>query len=102
MMRAAIAMLAALAAATAVAITATKDYVDRKDAEHAVAATNLVIVATNDLARLVGNKADEVKVVTALGETSTNTVVRSSTPLLIRAHTDPDGVKRYRLIDLEP
>lgn len=86
-------IIIALAPLVASAITATKEYVDRKDGENAVAATNLVVAATNAIASTV---------VTALGETSTNTVVYSSTPLLIRSQTDSDGVKRYRLIDLTP
>ena len=60
------------------------------------------LASTNQVAQAVAPKADATKVIAALGQTTTNTVVYSSTPLLIRAHTDPDGVKRYRLIDLEP
>ena len=92
-MRRLFAIFAAALPLLATGITATKEYVDRKDGENAVAATNLVVAATNAIASTV---------VTALGETSTNTVVYSSTPLLIRSQTDSDGVKRYRLIDLTP
>ena len=66
--------------------------------------TNYVAQAVAPLASTnqVAQKADATKIVTALGQTTTNTVVYSSQPLLIRADTDADGVKRYRLIDLEP
>ena len=64
---------------------------------------------TNQIARVEANvatnlaaKAAATNVVAALGQTTTNTVVYSATPLLIRPQTDADGVKRYRLIDLSP
>ena len=42
---------AILAALTASAITATKEYVDRKDGEVAALSTNIVTTATNALAQ---------------------------------------------------
>ena len=54
---------AILAALTASAITATKEYVDRKDGEIAVAATNLVADATNNLTTAVAAVSNETALV---------------------------------------
>ncbi|MBQ7235510.1 MAG: hypothetical protein IJS36_08895 [Kiritimatiellae bacterium] len=99
----------ALAPFLASAITATKEYVDRKDGENAVAATNLVTSATNAVtvatAAAIATKADAVKRVTIdTGSGATNLVVRpvyANANLVIRECETANGQKQYRLIRKE-
>lgn len=86
--------------AIALAVTATKEYVDKQDK----AISNLVVsvsarVDTNTVA--IAAKADAVRTVD-IGVT--NLVVRpvyADSQLVIRGQADADGVKRYRLYDLD-
>lgn len=104
-----IACAAALLPLAACAITATREYVDRKDGENAVAATNLVTNATNAVtvatAAAIATKADAVKRVTIdTGSGATNLVVRpvyANVNLVIRECETANGQKQYRLIRKE-
>ena len=98
----AVALLAALAASTALAITTTKEYVDRKDGENAQAATNLVTVATNQIAAAMSTKADANPTIrTTTGGVSTNEtgrVVYSNVSLIIREVPAANGQRQLRVI----
>ena len=95
-------LVAALAPLFASGITATKEYVDRKDGENAVAATNLVTAATNAVACTVATKADAHPTIrTTVGGVSTNetaTVVYANVKLMVREVPTANGQKQYRLI----
>lgn len=92
----------ALAPLLASGITATKEYVDRKDGENAVAATNLVTIATSEISRTVATKADAHPTIrTTVGGVSTNetaTVVYANVKLMVREVPTANGQKQYRLI----
>ena len=92
----------ALAPFLASAITATKEYVDRKDDEKAQAATNLVTAATNEISRTVATKADAHPTIrTTVGGVSTNetaAVVYANVKLMVREVPTANGQKQYRLI----
>ena len=92
----------ALAPFLASAITATKEYVDRRDGENAQAATNLVTAATNAVACTVATKADAHPTIrTTVGGVSTNesaTVVYANVKLMVREVPTANGQKQYRLI----
>ena len=96
------ALLAALAASGAFAITATKEYVDRKDGETAQASTNLVAAATNQIAVAVAAKADAAPTIqTTIGGVSTNEtgrVVYSNVSLIIREVPAANGQRQLRVI----
>lgn len=104
-----IACAAALLPLAACAITATKEYVDRRDAANATAATNLVTSATNAVAaaaaQAIASKADAEKTVTInTGAGATNLVVRpvyANVNLVIRECETANGQKQYRLIKKE-
>lgn len=99
----------AAAAMHAVAITATKEYVDRRDAENATSATNLVVSATNAVATAVSAaiaaKADaEKRVAIDTGSGATNLVVRpvyANVNLVIRECETANGQRQYRLVRKE-
>lgn len=100
---------AALAPLFASGITATKGYVDRRDAANATAATNLVTSATNAVtvatAEKLAAKADAEKTVAInTGAGATNLVVRpvyANVNLVIRECETANGQKQYRLIRKE-
>ena len=108
-MRRIVYIIIALAPLVASAITATKEYVDRKDGENAVAATNLVTTATNAVTvattAAIASKADSEKRVTVnTGTVATNLVVRpvyANVNLVIRECETANGQKQYRLIRKE-
>lgn len=99
----------AAAAMHAVAITATKEYVDRRDAENATSATNLVVSATNAVATAtvaeLAKKADAQRRISVnTGSGATNLVVRpvyANANLVIRECETANGQKQYRLIRKE-
>ena len=97
-----IAAALALAPFLASAITVTKEYVDRKDAANAQAATNLVTAATNDFSRTIAAKADaHPQIRTTVGGVSTNetaNVVYANVKLMVREVPTANGQKQFRLI----
>ncbi len=92
----------ALAPLFAGAITATKEYVDRKDGENAQAATNLVAAATNQITTAIAEKADARPAIqTTIGGVTTNEtyrVVYSNVQLVIREVSAANGQKQLRVI----
>ena len=99
-----ITLAAVLLPLAALAITATKEYVDRQDGKNAVAATNLVVSATNAASATIASKADAVKTVTVNTGTATNLVVQpvyANAALVIRECETANGNKQYRLIRKE-
>ena len=97
----------ALAPLVAGAITATKEYVDRKDAEVSAAGSNLVAVAvaplatTNNLAEAVATRAPAQVAHTFVDGTNAQLrVIRSDAQLIIRAVESANGRRQYRLIEI--
>ena len=98
----------AIAPVLASAITATKEYVDRKGAETIEAATNAVTVATNALAvaqaaaiASATNAVAHPSITTSTGgetRTETGNIVYSNVRLMIREVPAANGQKQFRLI----
>lgn len=100
--------LLVLAPLLASGITATKEYVDRRDAESANAATNAVIAATNALAAVQAaalasatNAVSRPSITTSTGgetRTETGSIVYSNARLMIREVPAANGRRQFRLI----
>ena len=92
----ALAAVCGAAIAASPSITATKDYVDRKDA----AITNQLVRVEANVATNLAAKADAVTVVAGAQGAVTNRVVYAQgARLVIKADVAPDGVRRWRLVE---